>query len=236
MNQLWKGLVVAIFFLSSCSTDDKATKILLEEGNTIEKDGVKLIPILTKKEEEQKFDLAEFEQLENSEKLKLKFETSLSNEVEIHYSVNNGKISKSKITEFQLDLLEGNNVVMAYLSLENGLRLSSDSVVFIRNCYVGKNQSEFNASEPHLFHHFSEEVDSNDFIVGFYLSHLPRSTHCQVKFEIDGTNFLLPYDKAFKVVGLSKGIHTLRIQLVNEKEQLIFGPFNDSGIMQVNII
>ncbi|MBL4710035.1 MAG: hypothetical protein JKY48_16520 [Flavobacteriales bacterium] len=235
MKRLGSVLIIMGFLLFACNSGDGTSAIHLEEENAIEEGGVTLIPILNELEEKG-FALAEYEYLDKARKAKLSFDVDLSEEIEIHYSINNGEIHKCNTAEFELDFLEGNNVLMAYLSLKNGLRLPSDSTVFIRNFYVGEDKSGFNSLVPHLFHHIPEEVDSADFIMGFYLNNVPQLRGCQVKFMIDGINFLLPYEKAFKLVGLSKETHNLRIQLVNHKGQLISGPFNDSGVMHVKVV
>ena len=51
----------------------------------------------------------------------------------------------------------------------------------------------------------------------------------------DGNQFNVPLNKAFKLNGVTKEYNNVRIQLEDGKGKVADGPFNDTGVMSVEV-
>lgn len=158
----------------------------------------------------------------------------------IHFIVNNAPYQAKYDPSFDAKLEEGNNVVLAFLSKSFHESVKTETAYYFNNFYVGEGESGFDLNAPHLFYsrpkgEYKAEK-AKQLLFDFYLINTELSANGnKVKLSIDGNEFMIPEWKAYFVEGLSVGEHTFRIQLVDEKGNLIEGPFNDSGERVITI-
>ncbi|MFT4755551.1 MAG: hypothetical protein ACI9DK_002474 [Vicingaceae bacterium] len=174
--------------------------------------------------------------LMKTNRLNLQFEEKLPQGYEIRYSVNNGEVLKSESTDLEVQLLKGNNVVLAFLALANGLRIPNKNAVYLKNHFVGEEeQDDVTETGIHLFHNVSSQVDSAAFYLDFYGKNVPEESNYFARVIADGNQFNVPLNKAFKLNGVTKEYHNLRIQLVDGNGKVVAGPFNDTGVMSAEV-
>ena len=137
--------------------------------------------------------------------------------------------------------MEGNNVVLAFLSKSFHESVKTKTAFFFENFYLGEGESSFDKTAQHLFYSRPKGVyrksKAGKILVDFYLlnTFLAEDGN-KVKLTIDEVDFLIPHWNAYFVEGLSVGVHNFRIQLIDKDGELIDGPFNDSGIRSIEII
>tara|TARA_B100000965_G_C19582408_1_gene754216 strand:+ start:721 stop:1554 length:834 start_codon:yes stop_codon:yes gene_type:complete len=152
----------------------------------------------------------------------------------IHFVLNNAPYEAHYEPNIESTLLEGNNVVLAFLSRSYHESIKHKNAFVLKNIALGENAGAFDESAPHLFYSRpkGEYVgdDTKRILLDFYLVNANlQADNYQVRVLIDDEEFVLDSWQAYFVEGLSMGEHTFRIQLIDQEGNLVPGPFNDSG-------
>ena len=159
----------------------------------------------------------------------------------IHFIHNNAPYQAKYEPSFEADLLEGNNVVLAFLSKSYHESIKSGPAFYFGNFYIGEGQSDFDKSAQHLFYSIPKgkysTLDAKKLLIDFYLinTNLTEGGD-KVKLIVDSTEFIITDWSAYFLEGLGFGEHSFRIQLLDKDNNPIEGPFNDSGVRKVMIL
>ncbi len=187
-----------------------------------------------------KFEVNEYELREQTAAEKAKQIANSEKGQHIHFIVNNAPYQAKYDPEFEAQLLEGNNVVLAFLSKSFHESVKVKEAAYFHNFYVGEGESDFDEQGAHLFYSRPKgnykAAKAKQLLVDFYLMNTSLSEEGnKVKLSIDDTEFILSSWQAYFVEGLSVGEHRFRIQLIDQDGKLIEGPFNDSGVRKITI-
>tara|TARA_Y100000589_G_scaffold329390_1_gene375756 strand:+ start:4315 stop:5094 length:780 start_codon:yes stop_codon:yes gene_type:complete len=171
--------------------------------------------------------------------LKLETETFLEGENQLSFSVSgienyhifvflNGALYQANQNKVSLDLLDGNNLMVCFLTDENFTIVKQPSGIILKNIILGNHDDYFNEKQPHLLYFSPNKYSEN---LDFLLINTNLENHnFKVKATIDNTDFIITKWMAYQISGLKKGEHSVRLQLLDENNRLIDGPFNDSGV------
>tara|TARA_B110000503_G_scaffold136700_1_gene219550 strand:+ start:1832 stop:2560 length:729 start_codon:yes stop_codon:yes gene_type:complete len=230
-------LCILVFSCSDSISLEERLAVQLENDGVLQQGSIEVTPVKYKKEYAlQELSLESEEVKEAKHKLNLQFKETLPKGYEIHYTVNNGPFIISKTAKIELEMLEGNNVVLAFLSLANGLRIPNEKAVFLKNYVLGgEQQSDITETGIHLFHHLSNYADSSGLFLDFYAKNVAEGSNYFARVITDGNQFNLSLHKAFQLDGLTKGYHDIRIQLVDGSGNVVDGPFNDTGVISIKV-
>ncbi|MGB0881347.1 MAG: hypothetical protein ACPGSO_00225 [Vicingaceae bacterium] len=147
----------------------------------------------------------------------------------IAYLANNYAVSQFNTTNFEVEFLYGNNVFLAFLTDKNYVSIKTNKGSVLKNVVLGGAESLFDMDQPHLFYYLPQGK-TIDPILDFYLTNTSISENGNnIKVTINKTEFTLNKWAAYKISGLKQSENTARIQLLDKNNQLIEGPFNDSG-------
>lgn len=158
----------------------------------------------------------------------------------IHYILNNSPYEAHYEPTFKGELMEGNNVVLAFLSRSYHESIKNGSAFVLKNFQIGEVVDQFDATAEHLFYSRPkgtyEGEDTKKILLDFYLVNSKlASDGNKVKVNIDEHEFMLDSWEPYFVEGLSKGKHSFRIRLVDNDGTLVAGPFNDSGSREIEL-
>lgn len=238
----------------------EASEVESSEVNVMEKDGLKLYPVNSEKDfpaaalnitdpmgEILKagpttfdFVVTEYNLKEQTGGERSKTLANSDKGQHIHFIHNNAPYQAKYDPSFDAELMEGNNVVLAFLSKSYHESVKTEEAHFFKNFYVGDGENEFDENAQHLFYSRPKGeysiFDAKKLLVDFYLinSDLSEAGN-KVKLTVNDTEFLIPNWSAYFLEGLEVGEHTFRIQLLDKDGNLIEGPFNDSGERSVTI-
>ncbi len=127
-----------------------------------------------------------------------------------------------------VELLDGNNLMVCFVTDEDYNIVKQAEAVILKNIIIGQHKDYFNEKQPHLLYFSPNEYTAK---LGFILINTNLEAHgFKVKATIDNADFLLSQWRNYRITGLKKGEHSVRLQLLDENGQLIDGPFNDSGV------
>jgi len=254
MKFLISNFIIFIsFFLFSCGESNHTEKEAENSKNDstvvqsfVAKGEVKIIePILDEEIitlNKGEITLTEFKSESNSEAA-IELNTKQFNEGENHlsfsvdgvqgysisYLANNYSLSQFSTDIFDVELMYGNNVFLTFLTDKNGISIKTNKGSVLKNAVLGGVESLFDMNQPHLFYYLPQ-AETNEPILDFYLVNTSISkSGNKVKATINGVEFILNKWAAYKVSGLKKPENTIRIQLLDKNNNLIDGPFNDSG-------
>ena len=147
----------------------------------------------------------------------------------IAYLANNYSLSQFKADVFDVEFMYGNNVFLAFLTDENGISVKTNKGSVLKNAVLGGVESLFDMEQAHLFYYLPQAEIAAP-ILDFYLVNTSISEGGnKVKVTINETEFLINKWAAYKIGGLNNLENTVRIQLLDKNNNLIEGPFNDSG-------
>jgi len=136
---------------------------------------------------------------------------------------------------FEKEFLYGNNVFLSFLTHLNKISVKTNKANVLKNVVIGDMESLFNMKQPHLFYYLPQENTSNP-ILDFYLVNTSIAEEGnKVKVIINEVEFIINKWAAYEISGLKQS-NTIRIQLINQKGDLVEGPFNDSGERTFNLI
>lgn len=147
----------------------------------------------------------------------------------IAYLANNYALSQFSSDIFNVELMYGNNVFLAFLTDKNGISIKTNKGSVLRNAVLGGIESVFDMKHSHLFYHLPLE-ETSDPILDFYLVNTAVSEKGnKVKVTINKTEFIINKWAAYRISGLNNSENTVRIQLLDKNNKIIEGPFNNSG-------
>jgi hypothetical protein len=152
----------------------------------------------------------------------------------IHFIVNNGPYAAHYEPEIDGELMEGNNVVLAFLSRSYHESIKTKGAHVLTNYVIGEVEDEFDPTAEHLFYSRPKGsytgTDAQRILLDFYLINTKLSANGnKVRATIDGKVFVLPKWAPYFVEGLEMGEHSFRIELIDAAGNVVEGPFNDSG-------
>lgn len=166
----------------------------------------------------------------------LKFSVSGVAEYKVSYLANNYSLSQFSTPNFDVELLYGNNVFLAFLTGKNGVSIKTNKGSVLKNVVLGDMESLFDMNQPHLFYYLPQTNGVNP-ILDFYLVNTSINPNGnKVKVTINQTEFIVSKWAAYQISGLPKADNKIRIQLIDKNEKLIDGPFNDSGDRVFNLL
>jgi len=147
----------------------------------------------------------------------------------IAYLANNYALSQFSSDIFNVELMYGNNVFLAFLTDKNGISIKTNKGSVLRNAVLGGVESLFDMKQPHLFYHLPLG-ETSDPILDFYLVNTAVSEKGnKVKVTLNKTEFIINKWAAYRISGLKNSENTVRIQLLDKNNKIIEGPFNNSG-------
>lgn len=153
------------------------------------------------------------------------------------FSINNGSLSE--IThQMPFILQQGNNVVLAFSCLPNGVSCKNKNSYFLKNYILGEDLGLFNEKQEHLFYYLPKDtVYAENVLLDFYLLNTVLNKNGnKVRATIDGMEFLIEKWATYNIEGLEEGIHTIRLELIDSEKNLIPEPFNDSGERKILVL
>lgn len=135
-------------------------------------------------------------------------------------------------------LQQGNNVLLAFSCLPNGVSCKNKNSCFFKNYILGEDLGLFNEKQEHLFYYLPKDtVNAENVILDFYLMNASLNKNGnKVRATIDGMEFLIEKWAAYNIEGLEQGTHTIRLELIDKEGNLIPGPFNDSGERKIWVL
>jgi hypothetical protein len=239
----------------------EADSKLVQNGKTQEKNGITVYPAKIAKEfpnaklnltapkaEEVKkagkytfkFAVADYELATQTEMAEMRNCANSKKGQHIHYILNNAPYEAHYEPSFSSELMEGNNVVLAFLSRSYHESIKNSTAYVLKNFKIGESANEFDKSAQHLFYSRPKGSysgkDTEKILLDFYLINTKLSeSGYKVKATIDGTEFMLSSWQPYFVEGLGEGEHAFRIQLLNAAEEVVPGPFNDSGERVISV-
>lgn len=158
----------------------------------------------------------------------------------VHFILNNGPYQAHYEEEFEVELSEGHNVILAFLSRSYHESVKEQTAFVFEDVVIGKDVETFDKTAPCLIYSRPKGSyklsESNRILVDFYLLNAELSeSGMKVELTIDNTVFVLSNWQPYGVEGLESGEHKFRLRLLDAEGKLVDGPFNDSGIRTVGI-
>lgn len=158
----------------------------------------------------------------------------------IHFILNNAPYEAHYEPNFKAELMEGNNVVLAFLSRSYHESIKQKDAFILQNFPIGEETAAFDQTSKHLFYSRPKGTysgkDAERILLDFYLVNTSLSKEGErVRVTIDEKEFVLNSWQPYFVEGLSMGEHTFRIQLIDANGDVVPGPFNDSGERVINL-
>ena len=237
-GNILRELFISIISISliSCSFNQQKVYLNKIEGSPAYEDSSLQIKEIVKSGEKYnfKFDINNYELGIQTNK---EFDYDLANSAKgqhIHFILNNGPYSAHYDQNFDYELPDGNNVVLAFLSRSYHESVkNSDAYVLTQ---IGES-NKINLESEFLFYSRPkgtyEGLDTEKLLLDFYLVNTKLSaTGNKVKLTIkQGTfthQFLIDSWDAYYIEGLDKGDVTIKLELINNEGNLIETPFNPS--------
>ena len=147
----------------------------------------------------------------------------------IHLIVNNNPYSAHYSESFKKDLEGKNNVILAFLSR------SHHESVKNKNAYVLTqiSEEEIDLNKEFIFYSRPKGVykgkDTEKLLLDFYLINTKISAlGNKVRATIQGSEFIINEWAPYYIEGLPKGEISIKLELLNEKGDLVDSPFNPS--------
>lgn len=84
----------------------------------------------------------------------------------ISFIVNNYMLTKHASTIIESELLDGNNVFLAFLTDKNGIGIKTNKALVLKNVVLGNNEHLFDMTKPHLFYYMPES-NSDEVVLDF---------------------------------------------------------------------
>jgi hypothetical protein len=152
----------------------------------------------------------------------------------IHNIVDNEPYTAHYETGFTKNIVDGQHVVLSFLSRSYHESLKHRGAYDLRLVTVGKadpSAPTFDLKAQHLFYSRPKDVytgkDTQKVMLDFYLVNTtiePGGT--QVRATINGNEFMLDQWAPYMMEGLPMGENTVKLELVDSSGKLIPGPFN----------
>ena len=151
----------------------------------------------------------------------------------IHFIVNNGPYAAHYMPDVSEELVNGNYVVLAFLSRSYHESLKNPEAFMVENITVGDVPTEeVDLSTPHLFYSRPKAKyigeDAVKILLDFYLLNCTLSREgYTVRLTIDDEHkFTLKEWVPYYIEGLSMGAHTIKLELRDAEGNLVDSPFN----------
>lgn len=154
----------------------------------------------------------------------------------VNFPLTNGKhialwiptypIQRVTTADIQTKLRKGNYTSLAFLCDENGMSVKQPEAYALRSFSVkNDNGSNYTDSAMVVINSTAQSTSFNPFI-DFYLANTNISKKGnKISLTIDSNVFQLHNWSAYKINGLAKGKHQLKIQLVNHKGEKFKSPY-----------
>ena len=154
----------------------------------------------------------------------------------IHNIIDNEPYSAHYETAFTKDVVDGQHVVLSFLSRSYHESLKQRGAYDLRVVTVGKVTPgilipAFDLKAPHLFYSRPKDVytgkDAQKVMLDFYLVNTTLDSNgTQVRATINGNEFMLAQWTPYMMEGLPMGENTVKLELVDASGELIPGPYN----------
>jgi hypothetical protein len=154
----------------------------------------------------------------------------------IHLIVNNEPYQAFYTNEFESQLKEGNNVVLAFLSRSYHESIKTDSAYVLAQFNTGKMAEPEVTDLNNAFLFYSRPNgtyiggETKKILLDFYLVNTEISENGnKVKAIINGTEFILTKWVPYIIEGLPMGENKITLELIDKEGNIIPGKFNFSG-------
>ena len=242
-GNILKELFISIIsiLLISCSFNQQKVYLKKVEGSPAYEDSSLEIKEIVRSDEKYNFSF-DIKNYDLGIQTKKEFNYDLANSGKgqhIHFILNNGPYSAHYDQNFDYELPDGNNVVLAFLSRSYHESVkNSDAYVLTQ---IG-DSNKINLESEFLFYSRPkgtyEGLDTEKLLLDFYLVNTKLSaTGNKVKLTIKqetfpkGTTFhqfVIDSWDAYYIEGLDKGNVSIKLELINKEGNLIETPFNPS--------
>ncbi|MEM7162595.1 MAG: phosphopeptide-binding protein [Bacteroidota bacterium] len=254
--------LLLLFFLASCGgpKEDKNTTEIetptesnnTEVGLTWEKNGIKVYEALVEEEFQEasielvsptvpssgpttfKFDVKNYDLGAQTSDADIRNCANSGKGQHIHFIVNNQPYLAHYTDSFEVDMPEGTNVVLAFLSRSYHESIkTSDAHTVIKYGMGGQDMKE-----PLLFYSRPKGTyagnDGKKLLLDFYLKNISLSEKgYQVRATIDGETFMLPKWCPYFVEGLGVGEHSFQIELLDDQGNPVSNFTTEDGMKSV---
>ena len=162
-----------------------------------------------------------------------KFKSRLANSSKgqhIHFIVNNGPYSAHYTKNFQKNLKDGNNVILAFLSRSYHESVKNpEAYIFTQ---IGEGE-KIDMENEYLFYSRPKGSytgkDSERLLLDFYLVNTSLSSDGnKVRVTIQDSEFIIDEWAPYIIQGLPKGEISIKLELLDPYGELIENPFNPS--------
>ncbi|MCS6824567.1 MAG: hypothetical protein NZ529_09740 [Cytophagaceae bacterium] len=149
----------------------------------------------------------------------------------IHLILNNEPYLARYETDFSETLKEGTYVALSFLSRSYHESLKHKNAYDIRQFTVGTGTYEkVDLTRPMLFYSRPKGEyigkDTTNILLDFYLVNVKLSENgYKVRATIDGQEFIITSWKAYFIKGLTKGEHSIKIELLDKHGKPVSSPF-----------
>ena len=242
-GNIFKELFISTIsiLLISCSFNQQKVYLKKIEGSPAYKDSSLEIKEIVRSGEKYNFSF-DINNYDLGVQTKKEFDYDLANSAKgqhIHFILNNGPYSAHYDQNFDYELPDGNNIVLAFLSRSHHESVKNSDAYILTQ--IG-NSNQIDLNSEFLFYSRPkgtyEGLDTEKLLLDFYLVNTKLSaTGNKVKLTIkqetfpQGTSFhqfLIDSWDAYYIEGLDKGDITIKLELVNNEGNLIETPFNPS--------
>ncbi len=153
----------------------------------------------------------------------------------IHFILNNEPYSAVYQPNFEYDLAEGNNVILAFLARSYHESIKSPKAYVFQQFVVGEGEKT-DETQAMLFYsrpkgNYATEAETDKILLDFFLLNTELSPDgYKVRVTLDGEEYILSKWAPYFIEGLEWGSHSIRIELIDKDGKLVEGPFSDSGV------
>ena len=218
-------------FIFSCDNSTKIKLTKLEGSPAYENAKIEIDTIAIEEQEYSfKFNVIDYnlgEQTENE----FSFDMANSEKGQhIHFIVNNGPYSAYYSSEFKKKLEGENNIILAFLSRSYHESVKNPNAFFITQIGDGV---KIDLSNEFLFYSrpkgIYSGIDTEKLLLDFYLVNTNISPDGnKVRATIQDTEFIIEEWAPYYIEGLKKGEINIKLELINNKGDLIQTSFNPS--------
>ena len=233
-KQLFLSIISILLF--SCSVNQQKVSLRKVEGSPMYENSSLKINKINQSGEKYNFSF-DIKNYNLGVQTKKEFDYNLANSAKgqhIHFILNNGPYSAHYNENFDYELSNSNNVILAFLSRSYHESVKNSDAYILTQ--IG-DSNEINLDGEFLFYSRPkgtyEGLDTEKLLLDFYLVNTELSpTGNKVKLTIKQKTFfhqfLIDSWEAYYIEGLDKGEVTLKLELVDKDGDLIETPFNPS--------
>jgi hypothetical protein len=208
--------------------------VIDEEVVVLQKEGITLTEIKPQKQSDAAIQLTT--KKFSIGKNQLSFAVRDVQDYSIAYLANNYALAQFKSELVEVEFLNGNNVFLAFLTDKNNIGIKTNKASVLKSAVLGGVESLFDMDQPHLFYYLPQ-AETQEPILDFYLANTSITQNGnKVKVLINEVEFSINKWAAYQISGLTTSENSVRIQLLDKNNQLIEGPFNDSGERKFKVL